>query len=572
MARLVPSVYDDSSPPGEKRIFELIREAPGTEEWIVLHSLLLAKHVSKPMGEIDFAFLIPGRGIICLEVKSHRAIEFTEGIWLYGALRKRGKNPFSQAGEGMFTVRERIAAKSDNSSSIPFAHGVCFPFASFLAESIEWARWQIIDHRDLFETGLKSSLEKLLHQTTRQNLTREKGAFVDPEKFTVPVAENILSILRPSFELVPSTSSKRAEGEKELLKLTNQQYLILDAVESNPRLLISGPAGTGKTVLTNEAVRRALERGQLQLAYFCYNKNLAGKLQHELGAPQGVVLDNIDAWLTDLVGKADQEEVKNRNYFEVTLPSKALDVILSSEDLIGSVDFLVVDEAQDILKPHYLEVLDLLLKGGLRGGRWVMGGDFIHQQIYSQQAMAPTEFLAKYSASATELNLTKNCRNSPEIGTFVSQHTLASPLYDGYLRTNYEQNPSTRFFKSEEEQRNLLLEEIQALREAGLSLSDIVILSPRRNDSAGELLEKHGKTSFKVRRYGKTRRAAIRYSTIHGFKGLESDAIIVTDVHSLSEDYEKTLLYVALSRAQNYLALFCHQKAKPELRELFLNS
>jgi hypothetical protein len=43
---------------------------------------------------------------------------------------------------------------------------------------------------------------------------------------------------------------------------------------------------------------------------------------------------------------------------------------------------LVIDEAQDLLEDEYLDVLDLLVKGGLAGGRWAFFGDFERQAIY----------------------------------------------------------------------------------------------------------------------------------------------------------------------------------------------
>lgn len=572
MARLIPPICQNDAPPGEKRIFELIANAPGTEDWIVLHSLMLARHRRLPMGEIDFVVLIPQLGMIFLEVKSHRAIEFLDGVWLYGASKKSGKNPFAQAREGMFSVREKLVREIENLSRIPFAYGVSFPSVTFHNQSIEWERWQIVDQKDLLKPGLKVSLEKLIRETTAVLLINNKSVFVEPAIFTETFAKKILSTLRPSFDLVPIGDSQQQEVQIELLKLTSQQYLILDAFESNSRILISGPAGTGKTVLTNESLRRAVGSGDSKIAYFCFNKNLAQKLREQIRTPNGVTIANIDAWLTEISDYLAPQDSVGRTHFQEELPAKAVDAILSRDDLAGSFDLVIIDEAQDILKPHYLEIIDLILKGGLRGGKWIMGGDFVYQNVYSEFGLSPEEFLENYGTSAARLTLTKNCRNSPEIGTFVSQHSIASPLYEGYLRANYEQDPSTHFFEEHDEQLSLVLGTIKALVSEGVSVSDIVVLSPMRTGSVGELLENHPGNPFKLRRFGQTRRPSIRYTTIHGFKGLESHAVIVTDICSLSEEYEKTLLYVALSRAQNRLELFCHKAVKPELRKLLLRN
>ena len=38
-------------------------------------------------------------------------------------------------------------------------------------------------------------------------------------------------------------------------------------------------------------------------------------------------------------------------------------------------DYLVVDEAEDLMHEDFLALLDLLLKGGLEGGRWLIALD-----------------------------------------------------------------------------------------------------------------------------------------------------------------------------------------------------
>ena len=70
MARMIPARIDDAvESSAERRIFDLLQTDPGTNGWIVLHSLGLARRRTGPFGEIDFVVIIPGEGILCLEVK-----------------------------------------------------------------------------------------------------------------------------------------------------------------------------------------------------------------------------------------------------------------------------------------------------------------------------------------------------------------------------------------------------------------------------------------------------------------------------------------------------------------------
>jgi VIT1/CCC1 family predicted Fe2+/Mn2+ transporter len=55
---------------------------------------------------------------------------------------------------------------------------------------------------------------------------------------------------------------------------------------------------------------------------------------------------------------------------------------------------------------------------------------------------------------------------------------------------------------------------------------------------------------------------AIRYSTIAGFRGLESDAIVVVGVDELTSESVHSLLYVAASRARALLAIFINEEVR----------
>ena len=62
-------------------------------------------------------------------------------------------------------------------------------------------------------------------------------------------------------------------------------------------------------------------------------------------------------------------------------------------------DEIVLDEAQDVLRRSYLDVLDLRLGGGLAGGHWRFFGDFTWQRIYDAEALTVEEFLAPPAAA-----------------------------------------------------------------------------------------------------------------------------------------------------------------------------
>ena len=73
MAIMIPSVISpDVKSNAEKHIFKWFQKAPGTEDWIILHSLGVSNHKKVIHGEVDFFALIPEMGIFALEVKGGR--------------------------------------------------------------------------------------------------------------------------------------------------------------------------------------------------------------------------------------------------------------------------------------------------------------------------------------------------------------------------------------------------------------------------------------------------------------------------------------------------------------------
>src|SRR5260370_10207339 len=69
MPRMIPYVLDSKTPASERRIFELLKSLPGSDDWVVLHSLGLSNAYTGDYGKIDFLIFIRDLGILCLEVK-----------------------------------------------------------------------------------------------------------------------------------------------------------------------------------------------------------------------------------------------------------------------------------------------------------------------------------------------------------------------------------------------------------------------------------------------------------------------------------------------------------------------
>src|SRR5262245_60474038 len=164
MARMIPSsIYPGCASPGEREIFQILRDDPATSNWIVLHSLDIAEHQKQVAGEADFVVIVPGRGVLCLEVKACSSLRRTpEGIWYYGTDPKGDpRGPFKQASVAMHSIRRSLLKARPDMAGILFWSAVVFPYVAFTIASGEWHHWQVIDRQSFTARPLASSLETI---------------------------------------------------------------------------------------------------------------------------------------------------------------------------------------------------------------------------------------------------------------------------------------------------------------------------------------------------------------------------------------------------------------------------
>ena len=88
----------------ERRVFDLLKTDPATKDWSVLHSLGLSRRVDGPYGEIDFVVIIPGEGIVCLEIKGGARGLQKRCLANHGSTRKhcRAEEKPSPSSEGRY--------------------------------------------------------------------------------------------------------------------------------------------------------------------------------------------------------------------------------------------------------------------------------------------------------------------------------------------------------------------------------------------------------------------------------------------------------------------------------------
>jgi Nuclease-related domain/AAA domain len=349
---MIPAIIDPGTPsPGERDVFLRLESDPIASDWIVIHSLYLPNHVRQVSGELDFVILIPGKGILCLEIKAAASIARRDGVWFYGKEPKGDpRGPFRQAAEGMHSLRGRLLKRYRPSSKAVFWSAVVLPYTRLDFDSEEWHPWQLIDTDRYRSSSFAEACLSVLDQARQHLASAESAKWFDPasELPSNKDCEEIARVLRPDFEAFQSPRARREETRSELKRYTEDQFAALDAMAVNPRVVFEGPAGTGKTVLAIESAQRAVSSGKRTLLV-CFNRLLGTWLRSETESlGDRIWAGTLHSHMLALTGR-EQAPSGGSEFWEEELPLLALEHLLEAEGR-EPFEVLVVDEAQDLLR------------------------------------------------------------------------------------------------------------------------------------------------------------------------------------------------------------------------------
>ena len=241
-------------------------------------------------------------------------------------------------------------------------------------------------------------------------------------------------------------------------------------------------------------------------------------------------------------------------------PDLALEALLESGPRY---DAVIVDEAQDVLRPAYVDVLDAALTGGIGGGEWRVFLDPKQDMFEGTDHAALAEMLRH---APVQYRLRVNCRNTAAIATDTA--ILSATECDEVLRA---EGPKVEhvWYRDRNHQRRLVANYVNRLLSDGVPSEQIVVLGRRRltNSSLAE-----GLTSLGVPLLDSSHTEPIdkgvRYCTVSSFKGMESDVVLLVDVDDLHSPEARQSLYVGLSRSRAVLAVFMSEVVRNDYEEL----
>lgn len=537
-----PYMGEEIKSNAEKKMYDVLRELD-MEDAYVLHSLGLPKHQSKIYGEVDFV-VVCKRGVACLEIKGGR-VECRDGKWFfidrYGTERQKPEGPFAQVTGNMFSLLTEIKTRFSNNphvKNILVACGVVFPDIEF-----------------------KSSLQEIIPEIVYDSRTRSITEYIngifdywearqhrEPSKLSPTDVKEIVNYLRGNFAFVPTLRERLDTVEKRLIRLTNEQAQIMNALRMNSHLLIEGNAGTGKTLLAIEYAKRCAEKGE-RVLYLTFNKNLANNINMQIDNKSQMKVSNIHALFGEYVDVDVQTMNENpQKYFGEVLPEaffEYVDGLRAEERANLQYDLLVMDEGQDIIKPLYLYSLDLLLKGGLEKGRWAIFYDE-KQNIYNPEYQDGMEIIESYFNSKFKLFV--NCRNTVQIGTYCAK-TSGVEISD-YLQENGEEVQCISYSDMQDFKKKIK-EIMKFLRDEKIEPADIAFLAPKKYENS--ILHEAGIEVNELGDNYEQHSMLPKFATIQGFKGLDSKIVILVDVDNIHKRNFSQFFYIAGTRARTLL-------------------
>lgn len=480
--------------------------------WTAWHSMKLRD----PRGidaEGDFVIVDPARGMLILEVKGGQ-VEVRDGLW-YQNGRAMTEPPRKQA-HG-FAGKLRACLKAAKSPVPSYGIATFFPETEFDREpSNSDTQGMVLGRLDLahLDAALPSLMERALPNAQ-------------------PVDRKSLRALHDLWgeTWVPRTSlgTRNAGATAERIRLDDAQGMLLDNLGNNERMLIHGPAGSGKTVLALEAARREARNGK-RVLLLCFTDALARELADCVG-DLPITVAPIREYCAELVreggGKAPQKG-RVEGWSEVPLAAAEL--------IDEPFDACFVDEAQDLKENDWIFIQQAVGANRL----WAFADD---AQAFWEDRSIPSEFFSgdfqlfnPYRCPPLLWNVAEAWRKDED-----ATDAIQAAIDAGALRII--ECPSESSIQKK------VVNEVQRFRGEGLQPSDIAILSLRGQTAEGSALHNISIPGLTIAKADAPNASEhVVADTFLRFKGLERPAIIITDV-GLVKNKMQTRMHIALTRA-----------------------
>jgi hypothetical protein len=517
----------------EREVWERLRDTLPADALLLANLRIVDEEKDH---ESDLVVLVPGAGVVVLEVKGG-SVWVEDGPdgpqWFVGNGRggQRRVRPVEQAARSKYAWREYVESdpRWGSRGRVAWAHGVVTPYSDFPDDfaTPDCPRWLLHDRGD----------QAVLAARVADNAARGGHGGRPP---TVEDLELVAEIVRGRGFTRHDLNADAAERQATADRLTAEQAALLQVTRLLHRVEIRGGAGSGKTVLAL-AQARQLSAGRegtppQRVGLLCYSIGLAEYFKREVAqwpkrqrpAYVGTYEDLGRLWGAPTGSREDSD------FWERQLPERMAELAgaLPGEQKF---DAFIVDEAQDFADLWWTPLLRAL-RDEEEGGLYVYSDE--NQRIFARFGQPPVPLVP--------LVLDHNLRNTRQVYQAFGPlaPTRMTPRGgEGFDVTFVPVSPGQDAISAADDA-------IEMLLDVGWHPGNIALLTTgSRHPEQINRTEHDGQLGY-WRSYWDD---DVFYGHVLGCKGLERPAVVLCVNESEAKDRAKEKLYVGMSRATDQL-------------------
>ena len=548
MARMIPFPMLPTDSAAERRLYEGFLEQLD-DGFVVYHSVdwVVGGRAGTDEGEADFVITHPELGLLALEVKGGRvAYDPRTKRWTqtgHSGTHDLDEDPFHQAKGAMHSLVRILQGRPGWDRWRPsFGFGLAFPDGRYERPAHPGAPVEIVIDR--------SDLARLAERVPEVMRTWSRPG----RRFGAEGMEAVSMALGFRVEIRTPLKLRFDEEDKKIVELTSDQAWVLAFVLHRRRAAVTGPAGSGKTLLAI-SVAKQLAVADRRTLLTCFNRRLGEHLAASVGDGDGIDVATFHQLCEQMASEAGielppEDAEPSSPYFEHRLPEALAE---AAARLGPRYDAIVVDEAQDFREWWWPALLSLHTDPEA-GPLYLFADD--NQNLYG--GTLPVDEEDRVGPIAL------NLRNTKQIGEFVSvfyrgdqQPVARGPEGDPVQILGYDDDEGLA--------RLLAVVLANLVEEEHVPLEDIVVLTPSGTEKSR--LRSRG-TIDGYRLSESVEPGTILATSVHAFKGLERPVVILAELGDKHLQDLRQYLYVGGSRARNHLVVLATEPVARELRTI----